>query len=74
MPGGPPSTNSSMLAQGKSAGLITRRSLDRNQDMLSTFFFFFSPLSLRRASISLSFLDYRFAQEVRSMLPASLTR
>ncbi|KAJ9485627.1 hypothetical protein VN97_g7722, partial [Penicillium thymicola] len=23
-----------MLAQGKSAGLITRRTLDRNQDML----------------------------------------
>ncbi|KAL3488882.1 hypothetical protein BJX62DRAFT_210651 [Aspergillus germanicus] len=33
-----------MLAQGKSAGLITRRSLDRNQDMLSAFFFLlFSP-------------------------------
>ena len=29
----------SMLAQGKSAGLITRRSLDRNQDMLFVFFF-----------------------------------
>ncbi|PYH55043.1 uncharacterized protein BO96DRAFT_77716 [Aspergillus niger CBS 101883] len=31
-----------MLAQGKSAGLITRRSLDRNQDMLSLLFFSFS--------------------------------
>ncbi|KAJ9491860.1 hypothetical protein VN97_g1392 [Penicillium thymicola] len=29
----------SMLAQGKSAGLITRRTLDRNQDMLCLSFF-----------------------------------
>ncbi|KAI9376774.1 hypothetical protein BJX61DRAFT_488295 [Aspergillus egyptiacus] len=34
-----------MLAQGKSAGLITRRSLDRNQDMLC-YSFTFLPLFL----------------------------
>ncbi|PYH37988.1 uncharacterized protein BO87DRAFT_192766 [Aspergillus neoniger CBS 115656] len=36
-----------MLAQGKSAGLITRRSLDRNQDMLSKRFLFFFSVSCR---------------------------
>ena len=30
-----------MLAQRKRAGLITRRTLDRNQDMLWEFFYFF---------------------------------
>ena len=44
---GPSYINPSMLAQGKSAGLITRRSLDRNQDMLSHFFFFFFPFLWR---------------------------
>ena len=48
---------SSMLAQGKSAGLITRRSLDRNQDMLpllSFFFFIFTATSDLIRSISAS--------------------
>ncbi|EYE90775.1 uncharacterized protein EURHEDRAFT_281133 [Aspergillus ruber CBS 135680] len=44
-----------MLAQGKSAGLITRRSSDRNRDMLMTFYPF-----LRFFFFFLSFFSFLF--------------
>jgi hypothetical protein len=34
-------STASLVAQGKSAGLITRRSLDRNQSKLNDLFFWF---------------------------------